>query len=82
MEIINTILHPVFTLAVCDGHIQANPSDGAMQEIKNPHSREKPKRYALAIEEQQAFIGYMAQSIPYTITSCRYLPFYWGLNAG
>ena len=31
MEIINTILHPVFTLAVRDGYIRTNPTDGAMQ---------------------------------------------------
>ena len=31
MEIINTILHPVFTLAVRDGYIRTNPSDGAIQ---------------------------------------------------
>lgn len=62
MEIINTILHPVFTLAVRDGYIRTNPSDGAMQEIKKSHNWEKPKRYALTIEEQEAFIGYMAQS--------------------
>lgn len=34
MEIINTILHPVFTLAVRDGYIRTNPTDGAMAEIK------------------------------------------------
>ncbi len=62
MEIINTILHPVFTLAVRDGYIRTNPSDGAMQEIKKSHNWEKPKRHALTIEEQEAFIGYMAQS--------------------
>lgn len=35
MEIINTIIHPAFTLAVRDGYIRTNPSDGAMAEIKN-----------------------------------------------
>lgn len=62
MEIINTILHPVFTLAVRDGYIRRNPSDGAMQEIKKSHNWEKPKRHALTIEEQEAFIGYMERS--------------------
>jgi integrase len=62
MEIINTIIHPIFTLAVRDGIIRNNPSDGAMQEIKKSHNWEKPKRHALTIEEQEAFIGYMAQS--------------------
>lgn len=62
MEIINTILHPIFTLAVRDGIIRTNPSDGAMQEIKKSHNWEKPKRHALTIEEQEAFIGFMAKS--------------------
>lgn len=65
MEIINTILHPVFTLAVRDGYIRTNPSDEAMQEIKKSHNWEKTKRHALTIEEQEAFIGYMAQSSIY-----------------
>lgn len=62
MEIVNTILHPVFTLAVRDGIIRTNPSDGAMQEIKKSHNWEKPKRHALTIEEQEAFIGFIAKS--------------------
>jgi len=62
MEIINTILHPTFTLAVRDGYIRTNPTDGVMQEIKKSHNWEKPKRYALSIEEQEAFINFMADS--------------------
>lgn len=62
MEIINTILHPVFTLTVRDGYIRTNPTDGAMQEIKKGHNWEKPKRHALTVEEQEAFINYMAES--------------------
>lgn len=34
MEIIHTILHPVFTLAVRDGYVRTNPTDGVMMEIK------------------------------------------------
>lgn len=62
MEIINTILHPVFTLAVRDGYIRSNPTDGVMQEIKKGHNWEKPKRHALTIEEQTAFIEFIAGS--------------------
>ena len=32
MEIINTIIHPVFTIAMRDGLIRINPADGAMAE--------------------------------------------------
>ncbi len=34
VEIIHTILHPIFTNAVRDDLIRANPSDGAMKDIK------------------------------------------------
>lgn len=65
MEIINTILHPVFTLAVRDGYIRSNPSDGVMMEIKKGFDWEKPKRHALTIDEQQAFINHIARSDVY-----------------
>lgn len=65
MEIINTILHPVFTLAVRDGVIRTNVTDGVMAEIKKSHNWEKPKRHALSIEEQEAFIDFVANSETY-----------------
>lgn len=65
MEIVNTILHPTFTLAVRDGYIRTNPTDGAMAEIKKSHNWEKPKRHALTIEEQEAFVEYVANSKTY-----------------
>lgn len=65
MEIINTILHPVFTLAVRDGYIRSNPSDGVMGEIKKSHNWEKAKRHALTMEEQEQFISYCSQSKTY-----------------
>jgi len=60
MEIIHTIIHPVFTLAVRDGYIRINPAAGAMAEIKKSHNWEKPKRHALSVQEQAAFINYMS----------------------
>lgn len=45
MEIIHTILHPVFTLAVRDGYIRNNLTDGVMAEIKKSHNWEKTKRH-------------------------------------
>lgn len=65
MEIINTILHPVFTLAVRDGYIRTNPTDGVMAEIKKSHDWEKAKRHALTLEEQTAFITYISGSEQY-----------------
>lgn len=58
MEIIHTILHPIFATAVRDGYIRVNPTDGVMAEIKKSNEWEKPKRHALTVDEQEAFIEY------------------------
>lgn len=58
MEIIHTIIHPIFTIAVRDGYIRVNPTDGVMAEIKKSNNWEKPKRHALTIHEQEAFIEF------------------------
>jgi integrase len=65
MEIIHTILHPVFMTAVRDGYIRTNPTDGVMSEIKRTHDWEKPKRHALTEAQQCAFIDYVAASKVY-----------------
>lgn len=65
MEIINTILHPVFTMAVRDGYIRTNPSDGVMAEIKKSHNWEKPKRHALTEEQQALLIDFLTESKTY-----------------
>ena len=66
MEIINTILHPVFTLAVRDGYIRTNPTDGVMAEIKKSHNWEKPKRHAMTEEEQSTFVAFVSGSDIYS----------------
>ena len=66
MEIINTILHPIFTTAVRDGLIRMNPSDGVMAEIKKSHDWEKPKRHALTETQQTAFVDYVANHKQYS----------------
>lgn len=65
LDVINTILHPVFAIAVRDGVIRTNPTDGVMAEIRRTHTWEKPKRHALTIEQQEAFINYVASSEVY-----------------
>lgn len=65
MEIINTILHPVFTMAVRNEYIRTNPSDGVMAEIKKSHNWEKPKRHALTEEQQALFIDFLTESKTY-----------------
>lgn len=62
MEIINTILHPVFTTAMRDGYIRVNPTDGVMAEIKKSHSWEKTKRHALTKKQQEMFVDFTATS--------------------
>lgn len=59
MEIIHTILHPIFSTAVRDGYIRVNPTDGVMAEIKKSHDWEKPKRHALTEKEQEVFVEYI-----------------------
>lgn len=65
MEIIHMILHPIFTVAVRDGLIRINPTDGVLTEIKKSHNWEKPKRHALTVSQQASFIDYISQSKQY-----------------
>lgn len=65
VEIIHTIIHPVFAVAVRDGYIRLNPTDGVMAEIKKSHNWEKPKRHALTEAQQSAFIDYIKGSKVY-----------------
>ena len=58
METIHTILHPIFATAVRDGYIRVNPTDGVMAEIKKSNDWEKPKRHALSVGEQEAFVEF------------------------
>ena len=62
MEIMNTIMHPTFQMAVEDGYIRLNPTAGCMAEIKKSHDWTKPKRHALTVEQQKAFVDYTANS--------------------
>lgn len=65
MEIVNTILHPIFDTAVKDDIILKNPTQGAMAEIKNRHDWTKPKRHALTEDQQSAFIDFVANHKQY-----------------
>ena len=65
MEIIHTILHPIFSTAVRDGYIRINPTDGVMAEIKKSNDWEKPKRHALTEHEQEVFVDYVRTHATY-----------------
>ena len=65
LENIHTVLHPVFTIAVRDGLIRTNPTDGVMADIKKSHDWEKPKRHALTVPQQEAFVGFIKGNYKY-----------------
>lgn len=66
LETIHSLLHPTFTLAVRDGYIRSNPSDGLMGDIKKSHCWEKPQRHALTEAEQAAFVQFVSTSLIYS----------------
>lgn len=65
IEIIHTILHPVFGVAVRDGLIRINPTDGVIAEIKKSHNWEKSKRHALTEAQQNRFLDFVSGSKTY-----------------
>lgn len=65
VEILYTILHPIFTVAVRDGYLRTNPTDGIMAELKKSHDWDKQKRHALTEPQQAAFIDYVANHSTY-----------------
>lgn len=62
LENINTVLHPSFQLAVRDDIIRKNPVDGVFAEIKKRKGGSKKTRRALTVEQQRAFMNYVAES--------------------
>lgn len=59
LERIHEVLHQVFDLAVEDEYIRKNPSDKVMGELKRALNYDTPKRYALTVVEQDAFMNYI-----------------------
>lgn len=62
LDAIHTVLHPTFQLAVRDGIIRMNPSDGVMAELKKKTGNKKGIRHTLTLEQQRAFMNYIAGS--------------------
>ena len=65
VENVHTVIHPALTMAVRDCIIRNNPADCVMMEIKKSKDWKKPKRHALSIEQQKAFMNYAKNSIEY-----------------
>lgn len=72
VDTVHTILHPTFQLAVRDEIIRINPSDGVMAEIKKKAGKNKGVRHALTVEQQRAFMSYIADNPIY----CHWLPLF------
>lgn len=62
LDNVHTQLHPAFQMAVRDGIIRTNPTDSAMTEIKKSKLFVKPKRHALTIPQQRAFLNFIEDS--------------------
>ena len=60
LETVHTVLRPTFQLAVRDGLIRVNPCDGVMAEVKKRPGKNHGVRHALTIEQQRAFMNYIA----------------------
>lgn len=63
---IQTLLHPVFDVAVRDDVIQKNPSDGVMAEIKKSNLWDKGTRHALTEAQERTFLEYTAKHPVYS----------------
>ena len=62
LAIIQNVLHQVFAMAVDDEYIRVNPTDGALTAVKNAYRYEMPKRHALTLPQQQAFLNFIKKT--------------------
>ena len=49
-------------MAVDDEYIRVNPTDGVLTAIKAAHQYETPKRHALTLPQQQAFLNFIKKT--------------------
>lgn len=59
VETINTILNPVFVIAMKDGLIRLNPMNGIMADLKRSNDWDKGKRHALPKDQQIALVEFI-----------------------
>lgn len=62
LDNVHTDLHPAFQMAVRDGLLRVNPTDGVMAEIKKSHLWNIPKKRALTVPEQKALTDFIADN--------------------
>lgn len=56
LDTINNVLTQVLQVAMDDELIRKNPATGVYVEVKKAHNYERPKRKALTLEQQNAFV--------------------------
>lgn len=61
LDSVHCLLHPTFQLAVRDDIIRKNPTDGVMKEISKQSGKNRGVRHALTVEQQRAFMDYIAK---------------------
>ena len=59
VESVQTLLHPIFSLAVRDDIIRKNPTDWIMKELKGSCNYEKKERVVLTREQAIALLDYV-----------------------
>lgn len=60
LDTVHCLLHPTFQLAARDEIIRNNPTDGVMKEISRESGKNRGIRHALTVEQQRAFMEYIA----------------------
>ena len=65
LDNVHTQIHPTLQMAVRDGILRINPSDSVMCEIKRSRIWVKPKRHALTIPQQRAFLSFLEHNDEY-----------------
>lgn len=66
LDTIHCALHPAFTMAVRDGIIRSNPSDGVMGDLKKSTDYHVGVRHALTVDQQRSFMHHCRQSKEYS----------------
>ncbi len=60
IDSVHSLLHAVFELAVRDDIIRKNPTEGVMKQLKSQTGATRGSRKALTMNQQRAFMHYMA----------------------
>lgn len=67
MEVMHTILNPIFDNAEMDGIIRKNPCKKAMKELRSRADWKADKRVALTLEQQKTFMGFIKNHTTYSV---------------